>query len=189
MTVGAAISSILWRRLDAPGHEIARLARSEHGWRLTGQALFNNDTQPCSLAYVVVLDESWMTLSAAVSGFVGGDEIDVQIEANAGRVWCLNGSPDPQVEGCLDVDLNFSPATNVLPIRRLDLAVGREAKVGAAWLRFPSFRLEPIQQSYRRTSASTYAYRSASGFAAELEVDEEGMVTRYGDIWIAEAGG
>lgn len=187
MTAGTPISSILWRRLDTPGHEIARLARSDHGWRLTGHALFSDDTQPCSLHYVVALDHSWTTLSAAVSGSVGEDEIDVQIEVDASRVWRLNGGASPQVEGCLDVDLNFSPSTNLLPIRRLNLAVGQEASVRAAWLRFPTFRLEKLEQTYHRSADRSYRYRSTSGFAADLEVDSNGMITRYGDIWIAEA--
>jgi hypothetical protein len=39
-------------------------------------------------------------------------------------------------EGCLDIDLGFSPSTNLLPIRRLTLAVGEAATVRAAWLPF-----------------------------------------------------
>lgn len=37
---------------------------------------------------------------------------------------------------CVDIDLNFSPSTNLLPIRRFDLSVGASAIVRAAWLRF-----------------------------------------------------
>ena len=67
----------------------------------------------------------------------------------------------PAVAGCVDLDLNFSPSTNLLPIRRLNLSVGQEAAVRAAWLRFPSFILEPLEQLYRRVDATTYRYESA----------------------------
>jgi hypothetical protein len=93
----------------------------------------------------------------------------------------------PSVTGCIDLDLNFSPSTNLLPIRRLNLAVGDEAQVRAAWLRFPSFELEPLFQTYRRIDESTYRYLSSTGFAADLEVSSVGFVTNYPGIWEVEA--
>jgi hypothetical protein len=44
--------------------------------------------------------------------------------------------------GCVNIDLNFSPSTNLLPIRRLDLSVGASAIVRAAWLRFPGMNVQ-----------------------------------------------
>jgi hypothetical protein len=62
----------------------------------------------------------------------------------------------------------------------LNLPVGSEAVVKAAWLRFPSFQLEPLEQLYRRTGETTYRYESAGGrFTADLEVNEAGLVTHY----------
>lgn len=88
------------------------------------------------------------------------------------------------VAGCIDIDLNFSPATNLIPIRRIALEIGDTAVVRAAWLRFPSFRLELLEQSYTRLGEHEYRYRSANGkFEASLTVDEQGLVVRYGKYW------
>ena len=95
--------------------------------------------------------------------------------------------PHSSVTDCIDLDLNFSPSTNLLPIRRLNLAVGEEAQVRAAWLRFPSFELEALSQTYRRTAESTYRYESSTGFVADLEVNSVGFVTNYPGIWEVEA--
>ena len=60
----------------------------------------------------------------------------------------------------------------------------------AAWLRFPSFHLEPLEQLYRRVDVATYRYESAGGrFVADLEVNADGFVIRYPDIWEVEAAG
>ena len=56
----------------------------------------------------------------------------------------------------------------------------------AAWLRFPSFELEPLSQVYRRLDESHYQYESSTGFAADLEVNPVGFVTNYPGIWAAE---
>lgn len=179
--------SILWRRLDRPGHEYARLSH-DGSWRLSGVALFEHEGVPCNLSYVVTCDECWLTTAARVSGWVGPRAVDVEIAADAERVWRLNGEIRPAVAGCLDVDLNFSPSTNLLPIRRLSLDVGQRSEVRAAWLRFPSFELEPLVQSYTRRAESLYVYESGGGsFVAELQVNEAGLPATYGNFWVADS--
>jgi hypothetical protein len=92
--------------------------------------------------------------------------------------------PVAGLAGCLDVDLELSPITNSLPIKRLNLAIGQMEEISAAWIRFPSLELVPARQSYERLSERTYRYRSlASGFTAEIEVDEMGLTVRYEGIW------
>jgi hypothetical protein len=176
--------TILWRRVDRPGHEGARLSRTSEGWEIAGRAaLLGNEGEGCGLAYEIRCDPAWRTVSASVSGFVGSRAIAVDIAVDSSGRWVANGVPQPQVEGCVDIDLNFSPSTNLLPIRRLKLGVGAEAAVRAAWLRFPSFALEPLEQLYRRLSERVYLYESGGGtFTADLEVDEAGFAILYPGI-------
>lgn len=179
---------ILWRWMDRPGHEAARLERVDGGWHLSGTSVLAHDGQPCRLDYLVVCDGSWRTVRARVDGWIGAREVAFEVEVEADGRWRLNGREVPQVEGCVDVDLNFSPSTNLLPIRRLDLAVGDEAEVRAAWLRFPGFTLEPLAQTYRRTGERTYRYTSGGGaFVRDVEVNAAGLVTRYPEFWEAVA--
>jgi hypothetical protein len=179
------MTEILWRRLDTPGHEAARLIDLDQGWRLEGSAVFLHESQPCSLSYRIDCDDAWQTRSASVIGFVGRREINIDIGVDHDLCWWMNGVEAKIVAGCIDVDLNFSPSTNLLPIRRLDLNVGDEAVVRAAWLRFPSFRLEVLEQTYRRTSHARYQYTSGS-FEAEITVNDAGLATEYAGVWVAE---
>ncbi|HEY5883919.1 MAG TPA: putative glycolipid-binding domain-containing protein [Pyrinomonadaceae bacterium] len=185
--VMATDRSIIWRRLDTPGHESARLVLFNSIWHLVGTAVFRQDKQPCRLDYLLQIDSQWHTLSGKVAGWVGDETIDVEVTVDSARRWKLNGQESPEVTGCIDLDLNFSPLTNLLPIRRLSLAVGQEANVRAAWLRFPSFKLEPLDQKYRRLGMFEYRYESNDGrVVADLKVDDVGFVTRYGDLWQVE---
>lgn len=178
--------TVLWRSLDGAGHEACRVYTRDGDWHLEGSAVFAHDEQPCRLDYHVRCDASWTTQDARVSGWVGQTLIDLEITA-ADRNWRVNGVDCPAVAGCIDLDLNFSPSTNLLPIRRLNLSVGQEGQVKAAWLRFPSFELQTLVQTYRRIDESTYQYRSEPDFVAELEVNEFGLVTNYRGLWVAEA--
>lgn len=179
--------SILWRRLDLPGHEFARLAARGEGWELSGTAVFASEKGACRLDYAVICDGGWRTSSARVQGSIGNRAVDLDVVVDAAGRWRLNGRECPSVAGALDVDLGFSPATNTLPIRRLALAVGARAEVQAAWLPFPSLALQPLPQAYRRDGPATYRYESNGGrFTRKLEVGAAGLVIRYPGLWEAE---
>jgi hypothetical protein len=180
-------ASVLWRRLDRPGHESARVSPREDGWEVAGTAVFGHEGKPCCLSYRIACDAQWRTRFADVVGWLGGDAVRVSAAVEGDGLWRVGGADVPEIAGCVDVDLNFSPSTNLLPVRRLSLAIGEEKEVRAAWLRFPSFRFEPLEQSYRRLAADRYLYRSAGGrFERELEVDGNGFVLRYPGFWEAE---
>lgn len=179
--------TILWRRLDSPGHESARVVLLDQQWHLTGAAVFRHETNACKLSYTLICDAEWQTVSGSVSGWIDSEVITADILVTQSKRWQVNGNDCPAVAGCIDLDLNFSPLTNLLPIRRLNLAVGEEATVRAAWLRFPTFRLELLEQVYRRINDTTYRYESAGGsFVAQLTVNEFGMVTHYPNLWREE---
>ncbi len=180
--------TILWRRLDQPGHEATRLYLHDTAWHLAGTAVFSDNQQPCRLEYHVICDANWHTRSGRVIGWVGTTAIAVELSVDAAQHWSLNGKEYPAVDGCLDLDLNFSPSTNLIPIRRLELAIGQAAPVRAAWLRFPTFKLEPLEQVYHRSGESAYHYEVPdSGFVRELAVDAMGFVTSYPGLWAMEA--
>lgn len=181
-------TAILWRRVDEKGHESACIFAADDAWHLRGSGVFEHENQPCRLDYEVACDSEWRTTAAFVRGWIGRQPIDLRITCDEGQDWRLNSVAHPALAGCIDVDLNFSPSTNLLPIRRLDLAVGDSAEVRAAWLRFPSLTLEVLEQRYSRLGPTAYRYESiASGFACNLEVNEFGLVTHYPGFFVTAA--
>jgi hypothetical protein len=188
-TMDDFVRSIIWRRLDTPGHEWAQGLADESGSQFHGTSIFVDEGKPCFLEYLVACDTDGETISVEVLGEVGDDLIEIEILVGDDGVWTMNEEEIGEVEGCVDIDLNFSPITNTLPIRRLNLAVGASQKVAAAWLRFPSFKLERFEQTYTRVDENTYHYESRDGeFKRDLTVDEYGMVTNYPGFWTEERG-
>jgi uncharacterized protein len=182
--------AMLWRRLDEPGHEAAYLLLCDSCWHLTGTAVFAHNQLPCRLDYLVMCNLEWQTISAKVAGWVGSTIVEIELLVDSAQNWQINGVECPAVKGCIDVDLGFSPSTNLLAIRRLDLDIGEEAKAKAAWLSFPDFTLEILEQLYRRNQEASYYYESAGGrFVTDLEVNAAGFITRYPGLWQVEVGG
>lgn len=180
--------SVLWRRLDRPGHEFCRLSHLPEGPVLSGTAVFVEAAAPVRLDYRVACDRAWRTVSARVEGCCGDRAVRCAVDVDGARTWRLDGREHPELAGLADLDLGFSPSTNLLPVRRLALAVGASAAVTAARLRFPDFALERLDQVYRRTRPGNYRYGAAAyGYAAELELNAAGFVTRYPGLWALEA--
>ena len=188
--MNASAQSVVWKRHDLPGHEACRVTAVESGWTIDGVAVLVEADMPCRLDYRVDCDRAWVTRTAEVRGWVGDRAVDIVVSRSASGHWQLNGATCDGFEQCVDVDLNFSPSTNMLPVRRLELEVGASAMVRAAWLRFPSFTLELLEQSYTRVEECRYRYESGGGrFVAEVTVDEMGLVVRYGELWSREGAG
>lgn len=179
---------ILWRRLDQPGHDSAWLRPDGDSRRINGVAVFLGEQGPCRLEYTVKCDREWRTLSGRVSGWIGAAPVELRIGSEGGR-WTVNGVEQPAVAGCIDLDLSFTPATNLLSLRRLALKTGEEAQISVAWLRLPELTLEPLPQLYRALGGGHYWYDSNHGeFTAELRTTSEGFVTDYPPLWVEESG-
>jgi uncharacterized protein len=183
-----AVTSILWRRLDTPGHDACNLDGNEVGWTLDGMAVFVQDRVPAQLAYHVECDLKWRTRQGWVRGFVGVKAANFTVVRTTAGTWTLNGAFVPGLDDCVDLDLGFTPATNLLAVRRLDLAEGQAAATPGAWLDVFAGTLQILPQLYERRSQSTYWYEASSvPFEALLDVTPIGFIRRYPGLWEAES--
>ena len=103
--------------------------------------------------------------------------------------WRVDGAPAPALDGCLDVDLEASAATNAFPVGRLGLAVGAAADAPAAYVRVLDPVVGRLEQRYERIADDgdrrRYRYTSpAFGFEAVLAYDAAGLVVDYPGIAI-----
>ena len=189
-TSGGAKPEIVvsWVRLDVPGAETASLTRTAEGWALSGTVVVAENEVPASLEYAVRCTPAWQTLGATVRGRAGLRSFHLVVEHESG-VWRLNGAVVPDVEGAEDIDLAFTPSTNLLPIRRLALRPGSREKVVSAWLRYPELDLVALGQFYTRVSETEIHYESP-GVTGTLHLHRSGFVREYPTLWrmVAVAG-
>ncbi len=185
-----AARPILWRRLDVPGHDAAGLREARDGAELRGVAVFQDQGGPTALRYTVRCDADWRTTEGIVDGWCGARPVELRLVRSHSGAWTLNGAACPSVAGCADLDLSFTPATNLIPLRRLELPVGQAAEVRSAWLEWPAGILTPLAQRYARRSATEYDYEAdlpgAAKFAGVLLVEPGGWVLDYAGLWRAE---
>ena len=182
--------SVLWQSPQLGSSEYCELSGTSGGHRLAGVVVLPVGGRPGHARYRVDVDERWRTREVEVAVVVTGEERRVALSADGEGRWLLGGAPAPDLDGCVDADLGFSPSTNTLPIRRLALRSGEVAPVRAAWVRFPELTVEVNEQSYERLDQGRWRYRSGA-FTADLVVEpSSGLVVTYGDgLWATRATG
>lgn len=176
----------IWR--PAPGQgagsDQCALWRDAHGWRLEGLVVTEYHGEPAQVRYAVDCDPGWTTRTATVELRSPSAQRYIALRVRDQRWFDGNGRELEALRGCIDVDLGVTPATNTLPLRRLELAIGESREVTAAWVRFPELTVEPLPQRYTRLDTDRYRYESATGFTAELRVDDVGLVADYPGGWV-----
>jgi hypothetical protein len=177
-----------WRRVDVPGHDACRLERSGAGYRLSGAAVFRDESGLGQLSYEVSCDAEWRSKRGRVRGWIERRDLDLDLEfVRTARGWSVNGKPVRGHEHTWDLDLAFTPSTNLTQIRRARLRRGQSADVPVAWFDLPNRTLVELPQRYERRSAATYWYESpTSNYQALLEVNAQSFVTKYPELWEAE---
>src|SRR5262249_45344217 len=128
----------------------------------------------------ITIDNRWRTRFAAVTAIDGDGQRRVLLDLDGSGKVVVNTRAREDLGGCLDVDLPATPFTNTLAIRPLRLEVGQTGAAKAVWVGAPGLELEVLEQTYTRIGLDRYRYEvPASGFSAELTVDEEGLVVDY----------
>jgi hypothetical protein len=165
------------------GAERCTVHGTDEGWVLAGVVVAVLEGRPIDVRYRVTVDELWVTRTVSVAADELGKAARLDLVRSNTGTWTVDGQAAPELDGCVDVDLGITPVTNTLPIRRLDLEVGAEQEIDVAWVRFPHLRVERGRQRYARLAPETWRY-SSQAFTADLAVDENGLVVRYGhDLW------
>ncbi len=138
------------------------------------------DGTPWGVHYEISADSRFRTRLASVTAIDASGRRTVLVDLDGEGKVVVNARAVPELAGCLDVDLAATPFTNTLAIRRLRLEVGQSATARAVWVGAPGLELEVLEQTYTRTGVDRYRYEvPASGFSAELTVDDEGLVVDY----------
>lgn len=178
--------SILWRRLDRTGLERATLDATTAGFRLAGTVLLVEDGAPIEIRYSVLTDADWHTTTVGAHVQTPTGDRRLALNRDASGVWSAGDDPVLELYGAVDVDLAWTPATNTLAIRRLNLEVGDSAEASTVCIAFPAHEIERRTHHYERLAPLRYRYRRGD-FTTDLTVNEHGLVVAYPAGWTTEA--
>ena len=179
---------VIWRRLDLPGHDAAQLESTDEGWLLSGSAVFNHHFGPACINYSVAVDHLWKSQRGTVQGFMAGKTFS-HVITRASDGWYLDDTLIKGLEHLQDIDYGFTPATNVLQLRRVAIPLGKAMDLPVVWFDADATTLTELPQRYERLTETTYRYSAPTvGYHGQLELlSRNGFVKSYPHLWAIEA--
>lgn len=166
-----------WEGCEA-GMEQVDVRPADGGLSMSGIVIGQEDGAKFGLHYRLKVDSSWRTRAVHLQT-TSGQTLD--LESNGQGSWTENGNARPDLQGCLDVDIQATPLTNTLPLRRLEWETGAVVDIRLCYIAVPTLAVSPQNQRYTAlTPGALYQFESLdSGFTADLPVDEDGFVRDY----------
>jgi hypothetical protein len=191
--------ALVWKGTDEWRAEYALVELGEDGLQATGTQI-GVAPEPYRVDYTLDAGDGFVTRRLEVSAQGEGWARRLELVRRGSAGWTAEaaaegrdigpdpGGPTDGLAEALDCDLGLSPLTNLMPVARTGLAEreGGEDFV-MAWVSVPDLVLVAYPQRYEHVmrpadggAVVRFVDRGpASGFAAELELDEDGLVVDY----------
>ncbi len=189
--VEKTVRDVYWTPWSGPGVE--HLHMTDHGHRTASFCLI---LRPLGEEHVRVrigyhTDALWNTRRVMVALANADEERGrrIVLESNGEGAWEFMEQPAPQFAGCRDVDVEISPFTNTVPIRRLNLKPDEAAEINAIFIPLPSLEPRVVRQRYTCLEplgplGGAFRYENLeTGFDVELKVDGDGLVKDYPEVF------
>lgn len=177
----------VWATRQGSGLEHVVLSEASGGLRLESSAVEVIEGEPYRVRYRIDCDAAWRVRHVVIRLAGRGGAQRLALDADGAGHWhTAAGEALAGLDGCIDIDLSSTPATNTLPIRRLGLAPGEDASFDVVYVALPA--LEPVARSQRyervpgRGAEARYRYTSGS-FSVVFAVDADGLVGDYPGYW------
>lgn len=179
---------LAWQGAGGRTLEATRVLLGQGGLRATGGMVWATPDVPAFTAeYRLFADDAGRLSRVSVTSVDEQRQRHLTANRTDDGFWLLDtgeGGSRMDYDGALDVDLEYSPLFNALPIRRLQLhRQPGEVELPMVFIRLPSLEVELVTQTYRTVSVtdaggSVVEFRSGD-VAAELTVDTDGIVLDY----------
>lgn len=182
---------VVWQRVhDACAVEFCSLEPQDDGVLVHGRIVAHHEDVPALVDYRLDCSPDLRSCRALeLERWLGGERRTLSLRQARPGEWQVDRKPAPWLNGCTDVDIEWTPATNLFPIRRLPDTTGASLNVMAAWVRLPGLAVQAAPQCYERLAPRRCRYTSRdSGFSAEIAHDGHGLPLDYGDVWRSVCG-
>lgn len=178
------ISTYIWKSDYLQSIEYAQIINIKRLWQVNSTVIVSSGKSASyKINYLLNIDENWNFKNAEIIVDKTGVKRNISIKIDSKGNWFINEELHPDLKTCIDIDLGFTPLTNTLPIRRLNIKQGQSSNISVAWIQFPSFDITPLLQQYTNVNNIEYIYESATDFKASILVNKFGFVTKYENYW------
>jgi uncharacterized protein len=131
----------------------------------------------------------WCVREVQVNDLLSKNMITHLYSNGQGDWHSADGTPLPDLSGCIDVDFTLTPFTNTLPIRRLVWQVNTRHEIDVVYIVYPHLQVYLAKQTY--TCRAMYEkgaqyHFEMDDFKRDISVDTYGFVINYPELFKRE---
>jgi hypothetical protein len=172
--------NILWDGIEYHSLENCIVTITDTGAEINSSIVGGYANKLYRVEYRITTNHLWETTSFEIRSQLSDTVGMIQLRKEGKDTWYVNGRPDEQFTGCIDIDISLTPFTNSLPINRLKLSEKESKEIKVLYVDVLDRKLKPVQQNYTRLSQTGYKYENIpNDFEAVITVDDLGLVVEY----------
>lgn len=175
---------VMWISIDGQKIEHVRITKTKNNILADGIIIHLNSDNSIRIRYEIECDQQWQVRKVDLN-MLDDSSRNLKLFSDGKGNWTnRDGKTIPELNNCMDLDIYYSPFTNTLAIRRLNLQADESKDINAAYINIPELTVISDPQRYtclnRNANSALYLYESRdSDFKAELPVDSDMLVLDY----------
>jgi hypothetical protein len=182
------VAFVLWQDGEGGGYDRCALLPAVGGATLSGTATLADHGRGATVRYVIRVDHAWRVRDCDVRMNAPAHEARVRIVSRDPGRWTRDDVPLPELDGCVDVSLDFTPVALTPLIRRVDLPRGERVDADVVRLALPHLEVTRARVGIEHDARDRWLHH-VDGRAYALHVGPQGLITEYEDAWSAVALG
>jgi len=175
---------VMWISLDSQVFEHVLLFNHNNSILADGIIIHLEKNSSYRIRYNIECDSFWRVRKVELNMLDNSNRNLLMFSDGEGNWTNQNGEIIAELNGCIDVDIYYSPFTNTVAIKRLNLKLNESGEIITAYINTPELTAVPDPQRYtfleQSPELSKYLYESIdSDFKAELSVDSDMLLIEY----------
>lgn len=169
---------ICWRSLYFDGREELTFRINSNGLLAESVITWRNQEQKHLTKYEIACRPDWSTKYVKI---FQDNHHQLTLMGDGKGNWQDNHNQAiKELEGCVDIDFQATPSTNILPVRRLHAKAKQRRQIRVVYMTFPELHYYPVEQFYTKLNNEEWLFEQPEdNFSATIKVDENGFVTDY----------
>lgn len=167
-------TKLRWHGIERSSYEECRVTEERDAVLINSEIAIATEV----FSYCITTDAFWNVESFAIR--YSSEPVWEKRYVRRDGIWLCDGEPVRELDGCNDIDILFTPFTNSLPIKRLQLKTRGKAEIKVVYIDPDSRTIYAASQRYTRLSGSQYRFETVpEDFEAVITVDQNGFVIDY----------
>ncbi len=139
-----------------------------------------------SFRYEVRVDDAWQPVAVHVRLDLPGRVAELEVSRDGDR-WSVDGEHRPDLDGCLDVWLDLTPAALTPTLRHRELTEHGETVYDVVLIEVADLVVSRDTHALARLDAEHYIHRADADHGFQVHVGPKELVVEYEDAWKAVA--